>query len=542
MNTRNTTRRRRTISIVSSLPPPATVVSNPPRAIVVPRHRRATIPPQTIVRVDRPANAPPVGVPTKSVVVGRYPIPTIYGRIIQPPLVLRRISAVPNPTPLPHDPTGGVTPPYIRIVRRPPWIPPVTIPTVARTRTNIPQPTKSLVVRRFPDRVANVAPRVVKSGQVYLRSESAIHAANVVPRFPAPKPIPARIARSIWISPHDPDLVVRNPQRVVPRFVPQTTRWPTIMRTALPAVRRCTTIVANRFVQTRAVSPRIVLPSTPPNRWLASAYPPPRVVQVVRRPKVAYPTIQVRTVNNNQIPNVDPLVVPRFVGRYTPFVIGRPGIDHPYQPARFMGLLENTNRDPHPAIVVASNVTIGGVSRQFSNWPRPHVGRVYMYTGAAPTPTPAPSGIFYDIIEASIDWLRQSDSIVAEFGDDKGTVDKFVSDAEPPRIEPPYAVFYEPEEVEGFETTNGTAMSSLIVGVYRIEVFSTGKKHTRILSENLADRLNDAPLLFTNGTLIYLRRTQRRYPTIEVPGTGSNIAMFKRMLEFEYQFERTYTL
>ena len=577
MNSRNTTRRRRTISIVSSLPPPTAVVNYPTRAVVVPAfprrqpaaktygavghmstggqvvqltgapkpivvrvRRRAWIPPQTVVRVDRPANAPPVGVPTRPVVVRQFPRPTINWRIVQPPIALRRISAVPNPTPPPPPhPIGGVSPPFIRVIRRPQTVPPRSIPTVVRSRPNIPGPTRSIVVGRYPGVSRITSPRVVTSGQVYLRSESAIYKAIVVPRFPARKPVPVSLDRTTYLSPSDPALLQRVYQRVVNRFAPKAIRTPIVTHTGLPLARRYTVAVTGRFVQRRAVPPRIVTPPMPATLRLSQLNSQPKYVQVVRRPRVPYPSILVRTVSNNQTTGFDPVVVRRFPG---PFVVGRPAINHPYRPARFMGLLEDTRREPHDPVVVSLNATIASVSRRRSSWPRTTIVRPYMYTGAPPTPTPGPQGIWFDIIAASIDWLRQSAAIVSCFGDVKGTADKFASDAEPPGIDPPYAVFHEPEEVESFETTNGIAVSSLVDGVYRVEVFGTGKLLTRRLSEAVADRLNDAPLLFTNGDLIYLRRSARKYPTLEVPGTGTNVAMFKRMVEFEYQFERTYSL
>lgn len=169
-------------------------------------------------------------------------------------------------------------------------------------------------------------------------------------------------------------------------------------------------------------------------------------------------------------------------------------------------------------------------------WPRPIIKQMAIQTSSNMVDGP------WDIIAASILWLRNTPSIVAATGDGGYAASKFFSDIAPRDISPPYLVFYEPQEVEGFETTDGTTQSSLIEGVYRIDVFATGKLAARQLSEYVADALNDAPLYFQNGTLVYLRRVQRQYPTLEVPGTGTNVVAFKRMVEFEYKFERTYTL
>jgi hypothetical protein len=174
--------------------------------------------------------------------------------------------------------------------------------------------------------------------------------------------------------------------------------------------------------------------------------------------------------------------------------------------------------------------------RMPSQWPRPIMRQTTYQTAANMVDGP------WDIIAASILQLRNTPTIVSAFGDGGYPAPKFFSDITPRDIDPPYLVFYEPQEVETFETTDGSTPSSLVEGVYRIDVFATGKLAARQLSEYVADCLNDAPLYFQNGVLIYLRRVQRQYPTLEVPGTGTNVVLFKRMIEFEYKFERTYTL
>ena len=53
--------------------------------------------------------------------------------------------------------------------------------------------------------------------------------------------------------------------------------------------------------------------------------------------------------------------------------------------------------------------------------------------------------------------------------------------------------------------------------------------------------LNDAPLVFADGVLVYLRRTNRQYPVFTEKGPQSNVVIFCRVLEFAYLIERYVT-
>ena len=155
------------------------------------------------------------------------------------------------------------------------------------------------------------------------------------------------------------------------------------------------------------------------------------------------------------------------------------------------------------------------------------------------TPFPGSGGpLPNDLVAAAIAWLRLQPSIVAAFGDSTMTP-KFGSDLALTKTAPPYLEFSEPDEDESYESADYTGQpSSLTDGVLGLDLVGTGKLQVRLLAEQIAAELNDAPLTFTDGVLVYLRRTTRKYPTFRETGPGTNVVIFKRYLEFDYKIER----
>lgn len=156
-------------------------------------------------------------------------------------------------------------------------------------------------------------------------------------------------------------------------------------------------------------------------------------------------------------------------------------------------------------------------------------------------PTAGGSTLPDDLVAAAIAWLRLNPTIVAALGD--AVTPKFASDAEPRNQSPPYLVFYEPDEDEGYESIDSVRnqASSVCEGRLGMELVcpaATGKLGTRQLAETITAALNDAPLTFADGVLIYLRRTQRHFPTIRETGPGANTVVWKRVIEFKYFIER----
>jgi hypothetical protein len=143
-----------------------------------------------------------------------------------------------------------------------------------------------------------------------------------------------------------------------------------------------------------------------------------------------------------------------------------------------------------------------------------------------------------DLVAACIAWLRQQPAIVTAFSD-SATTPKFGSDISPRDTNPPWLDFFEPDEEEGYESVDYTGQpSSLCDGTLGIELVGTGKLAVRLLADQVAAVLNDAPLVFQDGVLVYLRRTKRKYPSFREAGPGTNVVLYKRYLEFDYKIER----
>jgi hypothetical protein len=108
-----------------------------------------------------------------------------------------------------------------------------------------------------------------------------------------------------------------------------------------------------------------------------------------------------------------------------------------------------------------------------------------------------------------------------------------------PRTDLPYAVFDEPMEVEHYESRDGSnRYSSLVEGAFHLTVYDAEKLAVRKRADMVAASLQDAPLVFTDGELLYLRRSERRFPTATVPPAGGGATLYKRIVEFTYMIER----
>lgn len=268
---------------------------------------------------------------------------------------------------------------------------------------------------------------------------------------------------------------------------------------------------------------------------LADAFetPPPFVIAatvVPRHPRASdriRPPLVVATrpaFNPRAIPVFDPIVVARPVrAKASPwFFISKANLLAPPPPPR---------HEPTPRTSVVP------LPRRRSPlmWPRPIATTSILQPAEDQYDKP------WDLIAACIAWLRKDERIVAEFGDVKGSERsrKFVSDVELPGTNPPYAVFDEPMEIESYESADQSGRySSLVQGSFNLSIFDVEKLAVRRKADMVAASLQDAPLLFTDGVLIYLRRSERRFPTVTTNGVGSNVTTYKRVVEFVYMIER----
>lgn len=76
----------------------------------------------------------------------------------------------------------------------------------------------------------------------------------------------------------------------------------------------------------------------------------------------------------------------------------------------------------------------------------------------------------------------------------------------PDRQPLPYATISEPDEDDTYWNTQGDGLAD---GHLEISVFAGDKKSARWTGHLIKEALNDAPLLFSAGTLVYLRQSGR---------------------------------
>lgn len=225
---------------------------------------------------------------------------------------------------------------------------------------------------------------------------------------------------------------------------------------------------------------------------------------------------------------------PRAIPAFQPIVV--PAHPHPRLAARAISSLHRKFVEPPPEHFPLPRTLVVRPPRRAASLPlRPIVSKsAYQFPGNM---VDRP----WDLIAASIAHLRSDSGVVAAFGDAPESIDrrKFVSDVELPKTDPPYVVFTEPIEAETYETADGSGRNgSTVYGVFVIEVVSTEKLDARTKADAVAARLQDAPLEFVDGTLLYLRRSERRFPTFRSAGPRGDVVIYKRIIEFRYIIER----
>lgn len=111
---------------------------------------------------------------------------------------------------------------------------------------------------------------------------------------------------------------------------------------------------------------------------------------------------------------------------------------------------------------------------------------------------------YANLLDAMVAHMRASPSLVAAFGD-TGTAttatDKFWPTPVRPDVQLPWAVY---EDVGG-PTQYMTGPASIESGAIRFVVVAAGKDKARSLARMLMSVLNDAPLQFMDGLLMYFR-------------------------------------
>lgn len=497
-------------------------------------HRRRRI---SIVTANTPNGSPAASSAARNrvVVVNRPPGRKPQPRSLVQSIATKRITGVTQP-PVPG--AGGTLKPlqpnWTLGTMRPKSFRNIVRPIVLRTKTVRPvglvTPRKSTIVpptRR--GRRLNGLSLVAAFDAFEMPSPTTIRPI-VVPR--PSRLLVHRIPKVV--VPHDGRLILPPPitdSIVVPHRFIRRLSTPTLVDTFFDATRQIAphfgeAIVVPRPIRTKRLRGlSMILP------FDAFEMPPPLAMRPLVVPSRLKGSKELRSailvsakgsLNPRDLTATDPLVVPyRKAPRLAPWAISslyRKFVEAP--PEHF----------PMPRVSVAR-----APRRTPTMWPRPIASQsIYQFPGNMVEKP-------WDLIAACIAWLRQQPTIVAAFGDVKGskTSQKFVSDVELPKTSPPFVVFNEPIEVESYETADGSGMrGSKVDGLFEIHVYATGKLDSRQKADTVAASLQDAPLQFTDGVLLYLRRTERKFPSFRSPGPDDDVALYHRIVEFHYIIER----
>jgi hypothetical protein len=446
-------------------------------------------------------------------------------------------------TPQLHGAFQGARPPIL--VVRPQSPRRFSQPIITRTRPlpNIPPPTQRWQPRPLivPDytRQGRWRPILARTGPI---------------RFPSPA-MPAAPRVGAWRA-GPPAALPKLFRTALPARSQSVTPLPRALTVRLPVilwrVRPVVTIRSNPQAQARPV-PRSVLPTPLAIVRLRPAMPwrnyivsirselisqrqnrPARATIVPIQPRIIpiRPSI-IRTSGAGSIlrSQTKPLIVPRPALRIWP---------QPVRPAARYSLASPAVHGPMPRPLIV------GLPRLFSFRALASYKSITAFSkyptggqggGGAVIP-PGGSAVPPDLVAAVIAWIRQQPALVSAFGDSP-TTQKFGSDLAAPKTGYPYLNFFEPDEDESYETADQTGLvSSVADGTLALEIVASGKLQVRQLSEQVAAVINNAPLTFADGNLIYLYRTTRKFPTVTGTGPGTNVVVFKRYLEFDYKIER----
>lgn len=271
--------------------------------------------------------------------------------------------------------------------------------------------------------------------------------------------------------------------------------------------------------RTVLVVPRIARRSAPrpptivTTEWAGKLTPPVlRPVRLSRRPtRIVVPIVAATgIVTPYKGPTPRPVVLRRTARILTPPRIIVPAIRYP--------LASPVLRLPTPRVrVVRPRLPVHG-------WlSRPTIGTLGV--PAAPEQQPPT-----DLVQAAIAWLRA----VPISGIDETAVPRYYADVAAVGTGLPYVAFDEQDETDTRESDNTfTSDGTIIVGIA-----GRSKIEARLLAQRVHLALEDAPLYFTDGTLIHFRRTARRFTPVRETGPAANQVIYKRFLEFRSIIER----
>lgn len=144
-----------------------------------------------------------------------------------------------------------------------------------------------------------------------------------------------------------------------------------------------------------------------------------------------------------------------------------------------------------------------------------------------------------DLLEALAAYLDAQDALVSAFAGSASSP-KFWADVAPLGIQLPLLVFAEHAEPERYESPDGSGTVGVVEeGEVELAVYAATKAQARQLRRALVAALDDAPLRFATGTLLYLRARRRQGALGPVPGPDGSDAWEDRAT-LRYQVGRTH--
>lgn len=116
-----------------------------------------------------------------------------------------------------------------------------------------------------------------------------------------------------------------------------------------------------------------------------------------------------------------------------------------------------------------------------------------------------------------------------------GTLAWFGTGLAPPGVVLPYAELAEPEEDDSYWTTDGDGLAE---GHLEIACFAATKKAARAIGDRVAGALEDAPLRFAAGILVYLRQSGRTAALDPDPAPGGGDC-WAEIRQFKYIYSQS---
>lgn len=143
-----------------------------------------------------------------------------------------------------------------------------------------------------------------------------------------------------------------------------------------------------------------------------------------------------------------------------------------------------------------------------------------------------------DFIAAVVAQLQQTGSVASAFGDTT-TTPKFQGTVAFRPAALPFARLIEVGEESLFQSIGSDgATVHLDRGELQVDVFATSEASARSLGRLVAAALNDAPIVFADGTLLELRQSRSFFVPEPDPGPGAAV-VYHRVVLFTYLIQRS---